>query len=105
MTDGKVTDNGGDVHTPGRTYEVTTITDLINLSRGLPDDRREVMLSEMVSGIRLAGAHLNLLEALGAEVSTESKAMTWTDDDEGNLDVNTFDQDGEPFLSLKAKRK
>ena len=90
---------------PGARHSVTTITDLIELFRKLPEGRGDVMLSELMTGIRLTGAHLNLLEALGAVVVPDApQAMEWIDDDKGETLVNTKTEDGEPFISLKAYR-
>lgn len=89
----------------GKRHDVTTITDLIELYRKLPDERGEVMLTELFNGIRLAGAHLNLLVAVGAVVDpSKPQTVTWIDDDKGETEVNTHTADGEPFISLKAYR-
>lgn len=86
-------------------HQVTTIVDLIHLYRKLPDDRAELMISELVAGVRAAGAYFNLLEAAGAEVSSYPQAMTWIDDDKGETTINTYLPDGEPFLSLKLTKE
>lgn len=89
---------------PGQTYEVHSIFDLIQLWRRLPEDRADLMLSEMTTGIRLAGAHFNLLEALGMAVKAPREPMKWTDDDNGKTDINTFTADGKPSISLRARK-
>lgn len=90
---------------PGRTYPIRTISDMIEVCRVLPDDRRELMLAEMLSGIRLAAAHFNLLAAFGAfRAPVADEPIEWVDDNGGEIAINTHTADQEPFISLKAYR-
>jgi hypothetical protein len=88
---------------PGH-HRLVTIADLIELCRKLPEDRRDLMMSEVTDGIRLQAFHLNLWDAVGVKAITPAEGVTWIDDDGGVISSRAMMPDGTPVMTMQRAK-
>lgn len=92
-----------DTYTPGKTYELTTILDVILLYGRLPQERADLLLTEIAEGIRLSAPTMKMInEIAGGDM--KAQPFQWIDDDKREGTVNYRNADNlEDHVSFKFR--